>query len=421
MTAKKRPLGLFSLLMLGINGIVGVGIFLMPSEVASVAPGNVGIGIFAVTALLMLPVAFVYAILSSRFDEDGGAVVFARQAFGPGAAFAIGWLAYVATMLSATAIAIGLARSLAPDLGLEGPYAGPVCASLVALTAATASSRGLLFSARVWNFLTIGKLLPLCAFILASWLLISNLPAPVPTTEPPMSALLRATLLATFAYQGFEVIPLITGQTRNSSRVIPLALVGSLSIVALLYVSIQAACVYALPDLAHTRSPIISAAAVFGGAQFAAIVRAGATVSGLGIVFSLVTMSPRYLVALGSDGSLPGGLERLGKNGAPLRGLALTAALMIAIIAVGERANVFTLSSLVMVCQYACISAALLSLALRKRNKLSWKHALVAIPAIAVSLALASAASINEWLVALAVFALGLGLRGVARRSRSAP
>ena len=47
----RRSLGFGSLLALGVNGIVGVGIFFAPSEVAALVPGAAGIAVYAVTAL----------------------------------------------------------------------------------------------------------------------------------------------------------------------------------------------------------------------------------------------------------------------------------------------------------------------------------------------------------------------------------
>ena len=78
----RRPIGTFQLLALGVNGIVGVGIFFIPAAVAASAPGFGTVWVFALTGLALLPVAVAFAHLGSRFDEDGGPVVFARAAFG---------------------------------------------------------------------------------------------------------------------------------------------------------------------------------------------------------------------------------------------------------------------------------------------------------------------------------------------------
>ncbi|HVQ25229.1 MAG TPA: APC family permease, partial [Planctomycetota bacterium] len=71
-TSTARPVGTLQLLALGINGIVGVGIFFVPASVAASAPGLGAVAIFALTGLALLPAALTFATLGRRFDEDGG-------------------------------------------------------------------------------------------------------------------------------------------------------------------------------------------------------------------------------------------------------------------------------------------------------------------------------------------------------------
>jgi amino acid transporter len=89
---------------LGINGIVGVGIFLVPSRLAELVPGTPGIAVYAVTALALTPVAMVYATLGGRFSEDGGPYVWARAAFGPTFGFFVGFVMWVSAVLIVCAL-----------------------------------------------------------------------------------------------------------------------------------------------------------------------------------------------------------------------------------------------------------------------------------------------------------------------------
>ena len=104
----KKPLGFFALLTLGINATIGVGIFFAPSEVAQSSPGLSGSVVYLLCGMAVLPVAFVYGILGGRFAEDGGPYVWARLAFGRRAAFFIGWLTYISSLLSAATVVTGL-------------------------------------------------------------------------------------------------------------------------------------------------------------------------------------------------------------------------------------------------------------------------------------------------------------------------
>src|SRR5689334_6173232 len=107
---RARPLGIGSLLALGINGIVGVGIFFAPAEVAAELPGQAGVLAYVLTALALLPIASVYAVLGNRFSVDGGPTVWAEAAIGPRFAFFVGWLTYVSSLFSMAAVASGLAH-----------------------------------------------------------------------------------------------------------------------------------------------------------------------------------------------------------------------------------------------------------------------------------------------------------------------
>src|SRR3954466_13251002 len=158
-TAAPRALGVWSLLALGVNGIVGVGIFFTPNLVAGLVPGTLGVWAYALTLLALLPVAMTYARLGARFDRDGGPYVWACAAFGPGAGFVVGFAAYASAVLSTSAVLAGLGEYTAPLLGFSGHKVA--FSLLAAISFAVIVGAGLKPSAWVWSSLTVLKLLPL--------------------------------------------------------------------------------------------------------------------------------------------------------------------------------------------------------------------------------------------------------------------
>src|SRR5690349_19290843 len=80
--AEKRRLGLFDVLCIGVNATVGSGVFTLPDDMAREMGGFSPLA-YLFCALLLLPVALCFAELSGRFEETGGAYVYARAAFGP--------------------------------------------------------------------------------------------------------------------------------------------------------------------------------------------------------------------------------------------------------------------------------------------------------------------------------------------------
>jgi basic amino acid/polyamine antiporter, APA family len=412
--APERTIGPLQLLALGVNGIVGVGIFFAPAEVAAQAPGMGAVWAFALTGLALVPVALAFAVLGRRFDSDGGPVVFARAAFGERVSFLVGWVAYVSAFLSTAAVMAGLSRAVAPSVGLGGPVGERLLASALVTALAALVASGIRVSARTWTTLTVLKLLPLAALLGAFFLMPrGDIPLPPPTTG---ASWLKAGLTVMFAYQGFEIVPVIAGQVRASERTVPLATVGSLLLSALLYVGLVWACVSALPGLAHASAPLAQAAGVWGGARLEQVVAAGTSVSALGICVGMMVTTPRYLSALASGERSLFGLERMTASGVPMRALAVTWALVLGFVNLGDLSELFALSAIAVLMQFGVTAAALAVLALRRERDLRPAHALLAVPTLGLGLTLvAFGASAREAAVASVAVLAGLALMQLSR------
>jgi amino acid transporter len=415
-----RPVGPLQLLALGVNGIVGVGIFFIPASVAASAPGRGAVAVFALVGLALLPAALTFATLGRRFDEDGGPVVFARAAFGDRVSFLVGWVAYVSALFSASAVVVGLTRATLQASGIEGgPGARLAPAVLVTVLAAVVAS-GLRLSARVWTGLTVLKLLPLVLLVGAFALAWGRFPSPPAAT--PDQGWLRAALTAVFACQGFEIVPVIAGQVRASARAVPFATVGSLLVSMALYLALVLACVTALPALADSPAPLADAAGVLSGTGLAWLVKVGTSVSALGIAFGMMVTSPRYLSSLASGDSELFALDRVSPKGVPTRALVVTWLVVAATVTLGDLGELFALSSIAVLMQFGTSALALLVLAARRARGLGPGQSWPAIPTLAVAAVLvASGATAREGLVAAAAVVLGLVLMRVARPREARP
>lgn len=418
--APERTIGPFQLLALGVNGIVGVGIFFAPAEVAAQAPGLGAVWAFALTGLALVPVAFAFAVLGRRFDSDGGPVVFARAAFGERVSFLVGWVAYVSAFLSTSAVMAGLARAVAPSVGLGGPVGERLLASALVTGLAALVASGIRVSARTWTALTVLKLVPLAVLLGAFFFLPDRaVPPPLPATG---ASWLKAGLTVMFAYQGFEIVPVIAGQVRASERTVPMATVGSLLLAMLLYVGLVWACVAALPDLARASAPLAQAAGVWGGAGLERLVGAGTSVSALGICVGMMVTTPRYLSALASGERSLFGLERMSASGVPMRALTVTWALVLGFVNLGDLSELFALSAIAVLMQFGVTAAALAVLSLRRERNLRPVHALLAVPTLVLGLTLvAFGASAREAAVAAVAVLAGLALMQLSRPREPAP
>jgi APA family basic amino acid/polyamine antiporter len=230
----------------------------------------------------------------------------------------------------------------------------------------------------------------------------------------------RGSLLLVFAFQGFEIVPVPAGHVRAGRWTIPVATVGSLAIAAVLYLLLHAACVRALPDLAASATPLVDSAAVYGGTRVAFWVSLGTNVSAVGIAFGMFAMTPRLLSALGQPRGLGEWIVREDPRGVPQRALLITLAVVVIPLLLGSVAELFVLSSVAVLAQYAVSAAALVVLAIRRKNGIRIWHLWPAPLALGAIALVARAARISELLLAFGVLGLGAVVLVVRRLAPAA-
>ncbi|MEO6419441.1 MAG: hypothetical protein ABIP39_08555, partial [Polyangiaceae bacterium] len=98
-------------------------------------------------------------------------------------------------------------------------------------------------------------------------------------------------------------------------------------------------------------------------------------------------------------------------NGVPRAALLVTWLAVGVIVSLGNLAELFVLSSLAVVTQYLLVALALARIGWRRELGLTPARAWSAAPTILVSIALLTAATSREWLVAAGFLAVGLLLK----------
>jgi amino acid transporter len=407
-------LGFWSLLALGINGIVGVGIFFAPSEIAKEVPGPASALVFLATAALLLPVAWTYGRLGSAYAEDGGPYVWARAAMGEPAALAVGIIAYAAAVLSTSAIVMGLGQYLAPELGFDSPSARWGFQVAVAVGFSAITLLGLRPSAWLWSVLTVLKLLPLLYLAgFGATHVVAHAHEPVWNLDAEGFG--RAALWAVFPLQGFEIVAVPAGEAKGAKHTVLMATLLSLGVAASLYGLLQLACVFALPELAHVTSPIVEAGSRYSEGRARGLFAAGANVSAVGITFGMFAMTPRYLAALGSDALLGSALSRE-RRGVPTLALAVTTCGVVTLLSSSSLSGLFVLSSLAVLAQFAVSAISLFVLARRRERGLGALDQWLAPFTLLAILALLQSAKWAELGILVGIVLTGFALR-YARRA----
>ncbi|NNC22129.1 APC family permease, partial [Corallococcus exiguus] len=161
---------------------------------------------------------------------------------------------------------------------------------------------------------------------------------------------------------------------------------------------------------------------VWGGAGLERLVGAGTSVSALGICVGMMVTTPRYLSALASGERSLFGLERMSASGVPMRALAVTWALVLGFVNLGDLSELFALSAIAVLMQFGVTAAALAVLSLRRERNLRPVHALLAVPTLVLGLTLvAFGASAREAAVASGAVLAGLALMRLSRPREPAP
>src|SRR5215468_12355034 len=155
-----RGIRRWDLVAVAINGIIGAGIFGLPSQVYALL-GTYSLIAFAACALVVALVVLCFAEVGSRFSETGGPYLYARVAFGPVVGFEVGWLLWLARITAFSALCnllLGYLSFFWPAAGSGWVRAFVVTAVVIALT--TINFIGVHEAALVSNLFTIGKLTP---------------------------------------------------------------------------------------------------------------------------------------------------------------------------------------------------------------------------------------------------------------------
>lgn len=103
--------GFWSIVLLGINGIVGTGIFLLPNKAYSII-GSASLGVLLFDAVIAGCIALCFAEAASLFTRNGGPYLYAKHALGDFWAFEVGVLKWIVTVIAWAAMAVGFATAL---------------------------------------------------------------------------------------------------------------------------------------------------------------------------------------------------------------------------------------------------------------------------------------------------------------------
>ena len=311
-----RRFGVWAALAMIIAEVMGVGIFLTPASMSrTLASTSWVLGAWGLVGLLSVAGALCYAELGSRFPEAGGGYVYLREAFGERCAFVYGWMSLLVMDPGLTAaLGVGLATYLLVVLG-GSPSLVPVVAIGCIVLLATITTLGIESSVRVLRWTALAKLATIAVLIIAVLVRGRSGDATAATAGagiPAFPALAGALMGAFFAFGGWWDLGKMSEEIVEPRRTLPVALVGGIAVVTLVYAGLSVAFMHAMQG----RQPSTDEAFVasLGSALFGEgagqLLAAAVVVAVAGSLAAVLLGAPRVYLAMARSGVFPASLVR---------------------------------------------------------------------------------------------------------------
>jgi APA family basic amino acid/polyamine antiporter len=331
--ALRRRLNLPLLVLYGLGITIGAGIYVLIGAVAGHA-GRYAPWSFVLAGAAMAFTVGSYAELATRFPVSAAEAAYVRAAFRS---------RFASTLTGLVTIAIGIVSSATVGLGAAGYIAQfvdlpqSIVVTLVLVTLGIIAAWGILESVLLASLFTLieagGLVIIIVAGLRAGVPFVSVLATPPPLDLGVLSGIAYASLLAFFAFIGFEDLANVVEEAKRPHRDIPRAMLLTLLISTVLYLAVAAIAVAAVPadQLAASPAPLSLVFRSLAGISPATI-SVIAIVATLNTILAQMTMAARVIYGMARQGDLPRLVGRVHpKTATPLIATALIVAATLAL------------------------------------------------------------------------------------------
>jgi APA family basic amino acid/polyamine antiporter len=345
---------LFDGLAMVVGVVVGAGIFRTPGLIAAQLgrPWLTFVAWVLGGALAFLG-ALIFAELATRLPRAGGKYVYAREAFGPRAAFVIGaveGLVLYPAAIAAISVAAGefTARLFGWSRGVS--LLGP--AFVILFTAINLI--GVATGRWVQNVVTSAKILALGGVVVVAFAAgqgvgwHGTLPS-APTGMAMWGALAVASQAVIWTYYGYVEAAKIAEEVVEPERTLPRVFLLGIAVVTGLYLLLNAAFLHVLPFEQVAASNLVAgdAAAAIFGANGNVVITILALLVVLASLNGNVFVTPRVLFGLARDGLAPAALARVNAGGTPGPAMVVVGVVAVGLAATGQFGVLLSLAILI--------------------------------------------------------------------------
>jgi amino acid transporter len=362
-----KKFGFWSIVLLGINLVMGSGIFLLPGKVMDiVGPGS--IFVYLGVTLMVLALTMCFAECASKFSCYGAAYIYSKRAFGLFVGFEVGIMSWVARTIAWAVMAVGFVTALSavwPPALVEPFKTAIILFILIGL--GIINIVGIQPTKILNNLVTIGKIVPIIFFIIigVAYININNF-TPMFPHGLHSDSFGTACLVVFYAFAGFESIAIASEDMENPQKTLPIAILVAMCFIACIYFLIQTVAISTLgSNLATSVAPVADAAETFSGPVGKWLVTIGSLISIGGINVASSFVAPRVGAALAQDGLLPRFMAEINSYGTPHWAIIITVVLAIPIALSGTFTYLAAIAVISRLAQY--VPTCLAVIVLRKK------------------------------------------------------
>jgi len=353
--------GFWSIILLGINTILGSGIFLLPGSFY-IALNEKGIFPTLIVIATVLSISLCFAEASGIFEGYGGPYIYVREAMGEFMGFQVGFMKWIISLLAWATMAVAFADLLVAFLDIGHiPYIEKILAGLLIITLSYINFLGVELTKSLNNIVTLGKMVPILLFVFIGIKYIGKSNLTFIAREPKIliTGFVDPILILFYAFTGFESIAVaardMKAPLKNLPKGIIIVMIGIITLYLILIFSILGILGRNIDPDSY---PIFNAAYLLLGPLGGSFFSSGIIVSIIGINIAASFTSPRSIVALSQKNTMPEFLSIKNKYGTPGAAILLTGGLSLLIILIGNFNTLASFSVFSRISQYllTCIA-----------------------------------------------------------------
>jgi APA family basic amino acid/polyamine antiporter len=323
--AAATQFGLGTAIALIMGSIIGVGVFNLPTSLATIGPITlVSMGLTTIGALAL---AVLFAALSRRLPADGGPYAYARVAFGNGIGFMNAWSYWITAWAGNAAIAVGWVLYVEHFINKDKNTLFSIVLVLIGLwIPAAINLSGVKNMGAIQVVTTILKFAALAFVSIVGLFFIKTAnyqPFNVGSLNS-VQAIGSGMAIALFSYLGVETAAVAAGKVKDPDRNVPRAtILGTLACAAVYMLSLIVVFGVLPNDTLKESSAPFSAVvdAMFGGTAWGNLMAVVVIISGLGALNGWTMICAEMPLAASKDGLFPDRFKRLSNAGVPAFGI----------------------------------------------------------------------------------------------------